>query len=50
VGCARAGLALSKFAAMLASPQRFGNERIGEKEPRFHHVVDPQQDFQIFGR
>ena len=35
---------------MLASPQRFRNQRIGENKPCFHHVVDRQQDFRNFTR
>src|ERR1051326_7310913 len=42
-----AALAVAAFAAALflfAPPQRLGNQRIGQHEPRFGHVVDAQQN------
>src|SRR5260370_6559918 len=29
---------------LFALAQRFRNERVGENEARFHHVIDPQQN------
>src|SRR4029077_7736772 len=29
---------------LFALAQRFRDERVGENEPRFHHVIDPQQN------
>src|SRR5215469_8483840 len=42
-----AAVTVAAFAAafvLLAPPQRLGNQRIGQHEPRFGHVVDTQQN------